>query len=97
MRYQIVYCKHGFPLTTWANTADRARQLADQLRRAGYSVDVWYHTADGSRKTDLCPPPDTLSGPHRKATPPHYPGSSREIIRTYATNKGVLQHEGIPA
>ncbi|MHA3677890.1 hypothetical protein [Faecalibacterium sp. PGM34] len=53
MRYQIVYCKHGFPLTTWANTADRARQLADQLRRAGYSVDVWQHTANGSRKTDL--------------------------------------------
>ena len=53
MRYQIVYCKRGFPLTIWANTADRARQLADQLRRVGYSVDVWQHTADGSRKTDL--------------------------------------------
>ena len=21
MRYQIVYCKRGLPLTTWANTA----------------------------------------------------------------------------
>lgn len=53
MRYQIVYCKRGLPLTTWANTADQARQLADQLRRVGYSVDVWQHTADGLRKTDL--------------------------------------------
>lgn len=41
MRYQIVYMKRGFPLTTWANSADRAHQLAEQLRRVGYSVDVW--------------------------------------------------------
>lgn len=26
MRYQIVYCKRGFPLTIWANTADGARK-----------------------------------------------------------------------
>jgi len=39
MRYQIVYMKRGFPLTTWANSADRAHQLAEQLRRVGYSVD----------------------------------------------------------
>lgn len=25
MRYQIVYCKRGWPLTTWADNADRAR------------------------------------------------------------------------
>ena len=55
MRFQIVYMKRGFPLTTWANNADRAHQLAEQLRRAGYSVDVWRHTEDGSRKTDICP------------------------------------------
>lgn len=53
MRFQIVYMKQGFPLTTWANNADRAHQLAEQLRRAGYSVDVWQHTEEGSRKTDL--------------------------------------------
>ena len=53
MRYQIVYMKRGFPLTTWANSADRAHQLAEQLRRVGYSVDVWQHTEKGSRKTDL--------------------------------------------
>lgn len=53
MRFQIVYMKRGFPLTTWANNADRAHQLAEQLRRAGYSVDVWQHTERGSQKTDL--------------------------------------------
>lgn len=26
MRYQIVYCKRGLPLTTWANTADGSRK-----------------------------------------------------------------------
>ena len=76
MRYQIVYMKRGFPLTTWADDADRAQRLAAQLRRAGYSVDVWQHTDEGARKTSLCPPPDTLAGLHRKAAPPHYPGLS---------------------
>ena len=51
MRYQIVYMKRGFPLTTWADDADRAQRLAAQLRRAGYSVDVWQHTDEGARKT----------------------------------------------
>lgn len=51
--YQIVYMKRGFPLTTWASSAERAHQLAEQLRRVGYSVDVWQHTERGSRKTDL--------------------------------------------
>ena len=37
MRYQIVYMKRGFPLTTWADDADRAQRLAAQLRRAGYA------------------------------------------------------------
>lgn len=36
MRYQIVYIKRGFPLTTWANSADRAHQLAEQLRRGAF-------------------------------------------------------------
>ena len=36
-------------------------------------------------------PPDTLAGPHRKAAPPHYPGSRREIItNTNTTSKGAL-------
>lgn len=53
MRYQIVYCKRGWPLTTWADNVDRARQLAEQLRSAGYSVDVWQHIKDGAQKTDI--------------------------------------------
>ena len=53
MHYQIVYMKRGFPLTTWASSAERAPRLAEQLRRVGYSVDVWQHTERGSRKTDL--------------------------------------------
>lgn len=53
MRYQIVYCKRVWPLTTWADNADRARKLAEQLRNAGYSVDVWQHTKDGAQKTDI--------------------------------------------
>ena len=53
MRYQIIYMKRGFPLTTWADDADRAQRLAAQLRRAGYSVDVWQHTDEGARKTSL--------------------------------------------
>lgn len=30
MRYQIVYCKRGWPLTTWADNVDRARKLAER-------------------------------------------------------------------
>lgn len=40
-------------LTTWADNADRARKLAEQLRSTGYSVDVWQHTKDGAQKTDI--------------------------------------------
>lgn len=29
MHYQIVYMKRGFPLTTWASSAEQAHQLAD--------------------------------------------------------------------
>lgn len=38
-------------------------------------------------------PPDTLAGPHRKATPPHYPGSRRENIPNInTTNQRSLHH-----
>lgn len=60
MRYQIVYCKRGWPLTTWADNADRARKLAEQLRSTGYSVDVWQHTKDGAQKPTFNPPDDGL-------------------------------------
>lgn len=53
MRYQIVYCKRGWSLTTWADNVDRARKLAEQLRSTGYSVDVWQHTKDGAQKTNI--------------------------------------------
>ena len=35
MRYQIVYMKRGFPLTTWANSADRAGLLSGAGVRCG--------------------------------------------------------------
>lgn len=52
-RYQIVYSKRSSPLFTWADDAERARKLADDLRKAGYSVDVWAHNQDGAQKTSL--------------------------------------------
>ena len=52
-RYQIVYIKGGFPLTGWSDSPDNAHRIADRLRSAGYSVDVWEHTKEGSRKSDL--------------------------------------------
>lgn len=51
--YQIVYSKRGYPLFTWADDAEHARKLADNLRKVGYFVDVWAHNQDGARKTDL--------------------------------------------
>ena len=53
IRYQIVYSKRGLPLTVWNDNADIAHKFADGLRKAGYSVDVWIHTKEGARKTDL--------------------------------------------
>lgn len=54
MRYQIVYCKRSlWPLSAWTDNVDGARKLAEQLRNAGYSVDVWQHTKDGAQKTDI--------------------------------------------
>lgn len=39
-RYQIVYNKSGYPLTTWSNNPDQAHELAEKFRKVGYSVDV---------------------------------------------------------
>ena len=33
--------------------AENAQKLANNLRKAGYSVDVWAHAHDGAHKTDL--------------------------------------------
>ena len=46
-------------------------------RRTFYSLS---HLAGCRRRSSGLNAPDTLAGPHRKATPPHYPGSRREII-----------------
>ena len=52
MRYQIVYMKNT-PMTTWVSDKEQAHRLAEQLRRVGYSVDVWEHTYNGAHKTNL--------------------------------------------
>ncbi|HCO62548.1 MAG TPA: hypothetical protein DIT49_03815 [Clostridiales bacterium] len=53
-RYQIVYIKEGcVPLTTWKDSAEAAHELADSLRESGYAVDVWVHTAQSAKKTEL--------------------------------------------
>ena len=53
-RYQIVYTKEGHaPLTTWKDSAEDAHDLADRLRVSGYEVDVWAHTAESAKKTEL--------------------------------------------
>ena len=38
-RYQIVYNKSGYPLTTWSNNPDQAHELAEKFRKVGYSVE----------------------------------------------------------
>lgn len=53
IRYQIIYIKRGIPIAIWKDNADTAHKFADGLRKAGYSVDVWEHTKDGARKTNL--------------------------------------------
>ena len=52
-RYQILYNKAGFPLCVWKSSEEEARSFANRFRAAGYSVDVWEHTATGARKTNI--------------------------------------------
>ena len=52
-RYQILYNKAGFPLCVWTSSEEEARSFANRFRAAGYSVDVWEHTATGARKTNI--------------------------------------------
>ena len=83
----------GYRLEGWDPRTDYRRE---HKRRAPHVLRL-PHLAGCRRRSFGLNAPDTLAGLHRKAAPPHYPGSSREIIRTHTTNKGVLQHEGIPA
>lgn len=52
-RYSIVYSKRGYPMTTWLDTLEGAKQAAAMLRGAGYGVTVWEYTKDGARMTDI--------------------------------------------
>lgn len=49
-RYQILYNKAGFPLCVWKSSEEEARSFASRFRAAGYSVDVWEHTAAETSK-----------------------------------------------
>lgn len=53
MRYQIIYSKRGYPLIAWRDGEREAKDLADKLRKVGYGVTVWLHSAAGARKTDI--------------------------------------------
>lgn len=52
-RYHIVYGKNGIPMSAWRETIEEAHAIVKQLRRAGYLVDVWERTKDGSRQISL--------------------------------------------
>ena len=39
-RYQILYAKHGDPLTAWEKTPPEALARVHQLEAAGYNVDI---------------------------------------------------------
>lgn len=49
MKYMVVYTKTN-PIITYRPTLEAAQALAAQLRRVGYSVDIWEFTANGSRQ-----------------------------------------------
>ena len=42
-RYQLVYNKRGFPMSTWHDCAAIACKLALDLRCFGYTTSVWEH------------------------------------------------------
>lgn len=54
MKYQVVYTKPNseHPLQTYKPTKEDAFALAEQLRAAGYGVDVWEHSEAGARRID---------------------------------------------
>ena len=52
-RYRIIYNKRGYPLTSWAKTAEEAHETAEKLRFIGYYVTVWEYTETGSKKMNL--------------------------------------------
>lgn len=52
-RYQITYTKGSCPLVAWADCPDTAHEIAERLRRYGYTVSVWMHDRRGARCTAL--------------------------------------------
>lgn len=48
MKYMIVYCKTT-PAISYRNTLEAAQDLAQQLKRCGYTVDIWEQDAKGAR------------------------------------------------
>lgn len=53
VRYQIVYSKTDFPLAFWSDSEEDARIKSANLRKYGYSVQVWLHTTEGASMTNL--------------------------------------------
>ena len=48
MKYMIVYSKTT-PAISYRSTIDAAQALAQQLKRCGYTVEIWEQDAEGSR------------------------------------------------
>lgn len=53
VRYQVVYTKGHAALSFWAADLAAAVVLADRLRAAGYLVNVWQHTSEGSFRVSV--------------------------------------------
>lgn len=53
VRYQVVYTKGHAALSSWAADLAAAVALADRLRTAGYLVNVWQHTSEGSFRVSV--------------------------------------------
>lgn len=73
----------GYRLEGWDpphRAADRRTNHRREHQRRAPHVLQLSHLAGCRRRSFGLNAPDTLAGPHRKAAPPHYPGSRREII-----------------
>jgi len=48
-RHKILYSKRGAPMVRFADSPEKADQIAGNLRRYGYSADVWELDKNGAR------------------------------------------------
>ena len=53
VRYQVVYTKGHAVLSFWSADLAVAVALADRLLAAGYLVNVWQHTPEGSFRVSV--------------------------------------------